>query len=155
MQITQSMAMESVSFSPLGTGSPSPSIVLLPLSSLSLADNTLDVSFQLFLNQIRPRSYMLKELRIASIPSELLLPRQQSISVDRAATARSDQLAGAAFAARSFDRSSRQRGILRRGGARHLAGGRHRASFSRAGTDGAPHFAHPLPSARELCLSSV
>lgn len=104
MQITQSMAMESVSFSPLGTGSPSPSIVLLPLSSLSLADNTLDVSFQLFLNQIRPRSYMLKELRIASIPSELLLPRQQSISVDRAATARSDQLAGAAFAARSFDR---------------------------------------------------
>ena len=104
MQITQSMAMESVSFSPLGTGSPSPSIVLLPLSSLSLADNTLDVSFQLFLNQIRPRSYMLKELRIASILRGLLLPRQQSISVDRAATARGDQLAGAAFAARSFDR---------------------------------------------------
>lgn len=61
------MARESVSFSLHATGNPSPSTVPLSLPSLP-SDNTLDVTFPLFLMQIRQHSYMLKELRIASNP---------------------------------------------------------------------------------------
>ena len=103
MQTTQSTVKESVSFSPHDTGNPSLSTVLSSSTSLP-TDNTLDVTFPLFLAQIRPHSYMLKELRIASNPRGELPARQQPLPLDRAAAAASDRLAGAAVAARFVDR---------------------------------------------------